>query len=441
MEKLNRIIGRWDLTAIAINTIIGAGIFGLPSKVYEKAGSWSLLAYIFCALIIGFIVLCFAEVSSRFQRTGGMYLYAKEAFGPVVGFETGWLYWIVRVTTFAANCNLMLAYLSFFLPSADQGYLRTSLIVSIVSAFTLINILGVKESVLLTNIFTVGKILPLLVFVFVGVFFIEPSNFSFDKVPDYESFSTAALLLIYAYVGFEAAVIPAGETKEPQKNMPFALLSALTFSAILFFLIQLVTIGTFAPNLSASEKPLADAAASFMRYFGAAFIAIGAIISILGNLNGGFLTASRLPFAMAIENELPQSLAKIHERFKTPYISIVLTALVVLFLTIQSSFISAVAMATITRLLVYATTCIALVVFRYRKGAENSKLSEEPTFKAPFGVFVSALSIALIFYLLSNIRFEELRNLVIFAIVGLVIYFANLPFRKRKILEQEKHEI
>ncbi|GIU82190.1 MAG: APC family permease [Acidobacteria bacterium] len=430
-EKLNRIIGRWDLTAIAINTIIGAGIFGLPSKVFEKIGSWSLLAYIFCAVVIGLIVLCFAEVSSRFQRTGGMYLYAKESFGSVVGFETGWLYWLVRVATFAANCNLMLAYLSFFIPSADQGYLRIVLILLTVSAFASINIVGVKQSVLITNIFTIGKILPLLVFVFVGVFFIEPKNFSFGEMPNYESFSTAALLLIYAYVGFEAAVIPAGETKKPQSDMPFALLTALIFSATLFFLIQLVAIGTFAPNLSTSERPLADAAANFMGYFGAAFIAIGAIISILGNLNGGFLTASRLPFAMAVENELPEIFAKTHEKFKTPYISIILTASVVLFLTIQSSFISAVAMATITRLLVYATTCLSLLIFRYRNrvGNQNSETSKS-TFKAPFGILVSVLSIVLIFYLLSNIKFEEIRNLFVFAIVGLVVYLANLVFRK-----------
>jgi amino acid transporter len=436
-EKLNRIINRWDLTAIAVNTIIGAGIFGLPSKVFEKIGSWSLFAYVFCAVIIGLIVLCFAEVSSRFQKTGGMYLYSREAFGPAIGFETGWLYWIVRITTFAANCNLMLAYLSFFIPSADQGYLRIAIILLVVLSLTTINIIGIKESVLLTNVFTICKILPLLIFVLVGIFFINPNNFSFADTPSYESFSTAALLLIYAYVGFEAAVIPAGEAKEPQKNMPFALLTALAFSAALFFMIQLVAIGTFAPNLPSSEKPLAEASASFMGYFGAALISAGAIISILGNLNGGFLTASRLPFAMAEENQLPQILAKTHEKFKTPYISIIITALPILVLTIQSSFISAVAIATITRLLVYATTCASLPIFRYRikdsaiieKSQFNN--SDKPAFEVPFGVFISLLSIALIIYLLSNIKLEELFNLIIFASIGFVIYLARFLLTRK----------
>ncbi|HEY0658844.1 MAG TPA: amino acid permease, partial [Pyrinomonadaceae bacterium] len=162
-EKLIRGISRWDLTAIAINTIIGAGIFGLPSQVTALIGGYSLIAFIVCAVIIGFIVLCFAEVSSRFQATGGMNLYAKEAFGSVVGFEVGWLYWIVRVTTFAANCNLLLNYLGFFFPTANQGTTRIVLICLIVIIITTVNFLGVKESTVLTNIFTVGKIVPLLI--------------------------------------------------------------------------------------------------------------------------------------------------------------------------------------------------------------------------------------------------------------------------------------
>jgi amino acid transporter len=141
MEKpgLIRGIGRWDLTAIAINTIIGAGIFGLPSKVAALIGSYSLIAFIICAVIIGFIVLCFAEVSSRFRDTGGMYLYAREAFGAVVGFEVGWLYWIVRVTTFAANANIFLAYLGFFYPGAKEGTVRAVLVGLILIILTAIN--------------------------------------------------------------------------------------------------------------------------------------------------------------------------------------------------------------------------------------------------------------------------------------------------------------
>lgn len=417
-EKLVRGISRWDLTAIAINTVIGTGIFILPARVTGLIGSYSLFAFVACALIVAFIVLCFAEVSSRFQTTGGMYLYAKEAFGSAVGFEVGWLYWIVRVTTFATNCNALLIYIAYFFPSAVEGYGRILIVTSVVLAMTLVNFIGVRESAILTNIFTVGKIVPLLIFAAVGIFFIQPANFSFNTTPEYGKFSEAILILIYAFVGFEAAVIPAGETKNPQKAVPFALLLALAFCAVLFIIIQIVAIGTL-PNLAESKTPLADAAQNFLGSFGATFIAVGALVSVLGNLNGGFLAASRIPFAMAEQKELPQVLAKTHPRFKTPYVSLFLTALVVLVFTLQTSFYAALTIATITRLLVYATTCAALPVFRKKENAPEAK------FIAPFGIIAAILSLILIIWLLTNVDFSKEGKAIIYSVViGLILYFA-----------------
>ena len=417
-SKLVRSLSRWDLTAIAINTIIGTGIFILPAKVTGLIGSYSLFAFILCAVIVAFIVLCFAEVSSRFQSTGGMYLYAKEAFGSVVGFEVGWLYWVVRVATFAANCNALLIYLGFFIPGANQGYTRIALITGVVILITTVNILGVRESAIMTNIFTVGKIVPLLVFAAVGMFFIQPENFNFAETPSYPKFAEAVLLLIYAYVGFEAAAIPAGETKDPQKSIPFGLFTALGFCTILFLIIQIVAIGTL-PEIAASERPLADAAARFMGGFGGMFIAVGALISILGNLNGGFLASSRIPFAMAEQRELPQIFAHTHEKTKTPVYSIILTSVVILILTIQSSFFTAVTIATITRLLVYATTCLALPVFRRRKDIPEAQ------FSAPFGVAAAAISLVLIVWLLSNVDYKKEGLAILISIaIGLVLFFS-----------------
>jgi amino acid transporter len=441
-EKLVRGISRWDLTAIAINTIIGAGIFGLPAKATALIGSWSLLAFVVCALIIGLVVLCFAEVSSRFQSTGGMYLYAKEGFGSVVGFEVGWLYWIVRVTTFAANCNLLLASISFFYQIPKEGYLRMALITLIVVFLTAINFIGVKQSTRLTNIFTVGKIVPLVIFAMVGLFFISPANLNFSVTPDYTAFSSATLLLIYAFVGFEAAVIPAGESKNPKKDMPIALLTALGVAAVLFILIQIVAIGTL-PELAKSETPLADSASVFMGAFGATFITVGAVISILGNLNGGFLATTRIPFAMAEQKELPEFIGKTHQTFKTPYVSILLTAMVVLIWTIQSSFFSAVAIATITRLIVYAATCASLPVFRQREDVPKAE------FTAPLAMLVVILSLILIVWLLMfgvfsddwlqkvlNGQFSEITfksdgfQILVAAEIGLFLGLINALYRK-----------
>ncbi|HEX8287624.1 MAG TPA: amino acid permease [Pyrinomonadaceae bacterium] len=423
-SNLVRGINRWDLVAITINLIIGAGIFGLPSKVAALIGNYSLFAFVACGVIVAFIVLCFAEVSSRFEATGGMYLYAKDAFGSIVGYEVGWLYWIVRITTFAANCNLLLSYLGFFFPTANQGTTRILLILLIVSIITFVNFIGVRQSAIFTNIFTIGKIVPLLIFVAVGLFYIQPANFSFAAAaPDSSAFASAVLLLIYAFVGFEAAVIPAGEVREPQRSVPFALLTALAVIVVLYIAIQIVCIGTL-PGLAASERPLADAANNFLGSFGAAFITVGAIVSILGNLNGGFLPASRIPFAMAEQKELPRVLAATHNKFQTPYVSLFLTAIVILVFTVQSSFVSALTIATITRLLVYATTCAALPVFRKRADAPKAQ------FLAPFGVFAAIFSLILTVWLLANVDYrKEGLTVLIVAAIGLIFYFAYRFFR------------
>jgi APA family basic amino acid/polyamine antiporter len=424
-ENLVRGIGRWDLTAIAINTIIGAGIFGLPSKVQALIGSYSLFAFVICAVIISLIVLCYAEVASRFSSTGGPYLYARETLGPVVGFEVGWLYWIVRIATFAANCNLFVTYFGFFWPSATEPPTRIAIIGVVVLALTIVNIVGVRQAATLTNIFTVGKLLPLFMFAIVGLFFIHPENFKFDAVPQYSSFSSAVLLLIYAFVGFEVAVIPAGEAKNPQKDFPFALLVALAVVAIIYILVQIVSIGTL-PGLASSEKPLADAASNFLGPLGAALIAAGALVSILGNLNVGLLGGSRIVFAMSERRELPGVLAKTHAKFKTPYFAVVLNALIIFVLTIESSFLAAVAIATITRLLIYATTCISLPIFRRREG------SPKAGFLNPFGIIPTILSLALIAWLLTNVDFrKEGLPIIALAVIGLIIYFVGRVFRKR----------
>jgi len=427
-EKLIRGIGRWDLIALIVNGIIGAGIFGLPSKVYALIGSYSLLAFIACAVIIGLIVLCYAEVASRFTSTGGSYLYAREAFGPMVAFEVGWLYWIVRLATFAANCNLFTTYLGFFWPSATEPSIRIVVIGLVIFVLTTVNVVGVRQSAKMTNAFTVGKLLPLLVFALAGLFFLHLENFSFNAVPQYSSFSSAVLLLIYAFVGFEVAVIPAGEVKDPQRNFPFALIFSLVVVALIYLVVQIVSIGTL-PGLAASEKPLADAASNFIGPFGAAFIALGALISIMGNLNVSLLGSSRILFAMGEQNEVPRIFAKTHDTFKTPLISLVVNAVIIFVLTVEASFLSALAIATITRLLVYATTCASLPVFRKRSDVPHAK------FLAPFGVVAAVLSLLLIAWLMTNVDFtKEGLPIVIVTIVGLIIYYANLIYRRQSVL-------
>ncbi len=422
--KLVRGIGRWDFTALVINGIIGAGIFGLPSKVYAQIGSYSLLAFAACAVIVGLIVLCYAEVSSRFSATGGSYLYAREAFGPAVGFEVGWLFWIVRVATFAANCNLLVMYLGFFVPGANEGAMRIVFVSLVTLIITAVNLVGIRESAMMTNVVTVGKLVPLLVFAIVGMFFVQPGNFTFDAVPQYSAFSSAVLLLIYAFVGFEGPVAIAGETKEPEKTIPFGLIAGIVIATFIYIAVQIVSIGTL-PGLATSERPIADAAVLFLGPFGAAFITVGVLVSIFGNINTGLLSATRTLFGMSEQNDLPRVFEKTHPKFKTPYVSIIVTAVVMLILTIQSSFLTAVAIATIARLLFYATTCLALPIFRQR-----TDMPKAP-FSVPFGVVAAILSIVLIVWLLTNVDYaKEGLAVIVAAVVGLLIYYASKIFRK-----------
>ena len=210
---LIRGIRRWDLVAVTINGIIGAGIFGLPSKVYALIGSYSLIAFVVCALVVMLIILCFAEVGSRFEQTGGPFLYAQEAFGSAVAFEVGWLIWLARLTAFAANCNLMISYLSFFWAPANTGMIRVVIIGAVVIALTVLNVLGVRQAAIASNIFTIGKLVPMLIFIAIGLIFINPHSFALGARPATGAFSQSVLLLLYAFTGFEMAVIPAGEIK------------------------------------------------------------------------------------------------------------------------------------------------------------------------------------------------------------------------------------
>jgi basic amino acid/polyamine antiporter, APA family len=415
---LVRGIRRWDLVAIVINGIIGAGIFGLPSKVYALIGPYSIAAFLICAFVVSLIVLCFAEVGSRFTETGGPYLYAREAFGPGIGFEVGWLLWLTRLTSFAANCNLLTSYAGHFFPGAAAGLWRVALVTAVVLLLTVINLRGVRETALAINLFTIGKLIPILLFITAGLFFIKPSNFETLAHPDYGDFSTSVLLLIYAFTGFEVATVSTGESRDPKRDLPFALLLAIGAVATVYVLIQLVCVGTF-PELASSERPLVDAAGRFLGTTGAAIIATGALVSTAGNLNANLLAGSRLPFAMAEQRQLPRVLSKTHNRYRTPHVSILLTAAIMLTLTLSGSFIYALTLSTITRLLTYSVTCAALPILRFKRGASPAG------FRLPWGIAISAAALMLAVWLLSNSTWREARDVTLAASLGLLIYVAN----------------
>jgi amino acid transporter len=423
---LLRGIRRWDLAAVAINGIIGAGIFGLPAQAYKLAGVYSILAFVVCAAIVTLIILCFAEVASRFSGTGGPYLYAQTAFGPFIGFEVGWMMWLARVTAFAANCNLFVGYLSYFWSDADTPAVRAGVIGAVVLLITAINILGVRDTAVITNWFTIAKLVPLTLFICAGLFFVVPANYAAPAtLPTYGQFSAAVLLLVYAFTGFEMAVIPAGEVENPKRNIPVAVLTAIGVVAVFYVLIQVVCIGTL-PDLAGSSRPLADASRTFAGSAGATVISAGAMISIIANLNVIILAGSRLPFAMAAGGDLPGFLSRTNRRFRTPHSAILLTALVVLVMTLSWSFVQSVAISTVARLLAYVGTCASLPVLR-RKTQEG-----EAGFRVPAGSLAALAALVLSAWLLSHASGRELRDAAIAGGAGIIVYFGHRILRRRR---------
>ena len=364
-EGLSREIRKWDLVALLINVTVGAGIFRLPADVQKTVGNYSLVAFVVCAVTVGMIALCFAEVGSRFSDTGGPYLYARETFGPTSAFLVGWLMWLTRVAGFATLAQVFVAYLGYFWPPAESGLPRITIIAALVVLLTVVNIMGVKQSARVGDIFTVSKLIPLVLFVAVGLFFISPARFTLAARPGLGSFSAAVFILIYVFSGFEAVLVNSGEIRQPRRVIPFALIVALSASVVLFLLIQVVCIGTL-PNLAGSERPLAEASQSFLGTAGPLIMSAGALVGIFGTLNVIMLACTRLPFAMAVQGQLPVQLARVHRRFRTPHVSILVSATAVLLLALSGTFIYAVKVTVITRVIVYASTCVALPILRRR---------------------------------------------------------------------------
>jgi amino acid transporter len=415
---LVRSIRKWDLAAVTINAVIGAGIFGLPSKIYALAGIYSVPASLLCGIFTGMIVMCFAEVGSRFTGSGGPYLYIREAFGNAAGFTTGWLIWIARITAFAANTTIMLSYLSLFWPAVAAGLVRIAAVCAVTLALMTINIVGVRDVAIATDIITVAKLAPLALLIVAGSFQIDPQKLSAATIPDPVSFASAMLLLVYAYTGFEIAVIPAAEIRDPRRDLPQAILTAIGVVAIFYVLIQIVCIGTL-PDLAASDRPIADAARRVLGSRGGATIAAAVVISIAGNLNVVMLSASRLPFAMASRGELPRVLAGVHQRFRTPRASILVTGAAMAALTLSGTFLYAVTLSTVARLLIYAATCAALPVLRKRAGPSHAG------FRVPAGRLVAYTLVLLIAWLLLNTTWREARDLGIAVAAGLAVYAAR----------------
>jgi len=422
-QTLLRALGRRDLTAFAVNRVIGAGIFGIPAVLYAGVGPLSVLAVLLAGFVVLCITLCFAEVGSRFKDTGGPYLYAYHTFGPVVGFEMGWLMWVTQLGGFAAVTNLFVNYVGWFVPAAMGGAWRIGIIAAMVGLLTTINILGVRRAATVNNLLTLAKLVPLALFVLVGLFYIDGTLLVPPGPPTAAALSGAVLLAIYAFSGFEVLGVPSGEVRDPERTIPFALLAGLGIVALIYTGVQVVAVGTL-PDLGASARPLADAAERTFGRAGALVMVAGALLSTLGVAHAILLAAGRMPFALAERKQLPAAVAAVHPRFRTPHVGLVVSAVGMLAFTIATTFTSAVTITVGLRVIIYIVTCAALPVLRRRAAGAA------PGFSAPGGSALAVVSALIGTGLLASRPWADIRQLVVVLALGLVAWAATKVGRR-----------
>lgn len=403
-----RAISRTDLTLAIVNGVIGSAVFGMPATIAALTGVQSPLAHLIAALSILTIVLCFAEVASRFEDSGGAYLYSREAFGRHVGFQAGWLTLWTRLLSAAANLNIFASYLSQILPAAGAGAGRSLVIVLVLTIITAINLVGVKQASWAIDVFTIAKLLPLALLVLLGLPQVSAEVIQTQAVAE-PQWTQAILLLIFAFGGFESPLMSAGEAKDARKDSAFALLVALGVIATVYISIQYVAIG-LVPNLKDEKAPIAAAFAVLWGPAGVMFASFAAMISVWGWATGNGLQSPRLLYSMAERGELPEILSRVHARFLTPHVAIVAFSVVAGALAIVGTFEGNAVLSAIVRLIIYAMVCVSLWVFRRTRGPAH--------FQVPFALPVSLIALAFCGYMLSTRSFAQGGIIVGAMIVG-----------------------
>lgn len=418
-EKLERQITARGIWLLAVNGMIGAGIFAAPAGAARETGVWSPLVYVACAILLGLIVACYAELASRFRSTGGPLLYMRTAFGPFAGFQAGLAMYATRITAFAANVNLMVASIAFFVPALAGGAARMLVIIAIIAVLAGINMAGARPAMRAMGVLTILKFLPLLAIAMVGLFHIDPSLFPENSLgfPESAQWSAAILLVIYAFVGWESAVIPAGETREPGRAMPLGLFGALAVVALLYVVIQIVCVAVV-PDLASSQRALVDAGAILFGPAGALFITLGVIVSVGGNITGTVVTTPRLTYALALERTLPDWFGKVDRRTHVPVNSIAFFAVLAAILAIVGDFFALAAMSAFVRVLIYVGCILAMPRVRAIPAETDNPM------RLPLGWTIPVLAVLGSLVLLSQVPLRSMAITGAFLVAGGALYLA-----------------
>ncbi|MGP9799467.1 APC family permease [Rheinheimera sp. NSM] len=418
-RSLPRHLGLFGLWLLVVNGLIGAGIFGLPGGAAKLAGEYSPLIYLFCALLILPILLCMAELASYFRGSGGPVRYGTAAFGPFIGFQAGWLYYIARLVSFAANTALLVDSIGYFWPAASAGLPRVVLLSAIVAGLTLVNVLGSVRAMRSLALLTLVKFAVLLLLVIAGASLLGsgllPAFNPLTVLSSPYDIGGATLLLIYAFVGFESVVVPAGEAKNPARDMPRALIFGLLMVTLLYIGIQLVSVAAV-PDIAGSASPLLDVAASLFGQAGSFLLMLGVVASVAANLLGAIFSTPRASFALAEDGSLPRWFAAVQPRFLTPANSIMFFGALALLLTLYGSFLWLAAATVVSRLLLYGLTCAAVPLLR-------PKLANADSFVLPLGYLFPLLGIAACVWLALQVSWSAILATSLFVLLGSALYF------------------
>ena len=416
---LNNKLGLMSIILLGVNAIIGTGIFLLPGKAAALVGVNSLWVIVFDALLVMSIALCFAEMGGMFNKNGGPYVYAKEAFGNFVGFEVGFMKWAIATIAWSAMAVGFATALGAVWEPASTEMGKNVIATLIIVVLGIMNIMGVKISKIINNIVTIGKLLPLIFFILVGIFYVKGVNFApMESVPDMTqaSFGAAALIIFYAFTGFESIAVAAEDMEKPERNVPKAIILVLTLVSIVYILIQAICIGIMGDALVTSKTPVADAAFVFMGPLAKAIVTAGTLISIGGiNVASSFL-APRSGVAMADDGLIPKVVSKRNKK-DAPYVAIIVTVVFAVVLSWTGSFEKLAAISVVSRFAQYLPTCLAVLVFR------SKRPDMARTFRVPLGPVIPVLAVVVSIWLITQSSLEKVFWGLGGLVVGAVLYY------------------
>lgn len=416
-NRLRRDIGSFGAAFLVLNALIGAGIFALPGKVAVNAGLLSPWLFLLVGALFLTVVLTFAELASYYDETGGPVLYASEAFGPLAGFGTGWLLFLARTTSFAANATVMASYLGSLFEVLAGDLPRAAIITTVVLGLSWANILGVRDGVRAMGVFTLLKVTPLLILVLLGFQHVSGTTLLPSADLLVEDLGSTTLLMIYAFVGFETIAVTAGETHQPRRTLPRVLVATVITTGLLYFLIVLVFVSVI-DSADYAEATLVDVGRSLAGTAGAFAITLAAVFSIGGNLAGSMLAAPRLVFSLAENRQLPPWFAHVHPRYATPDRCIMVMGALALALALSGSFVKLAVASSVARLLGYII-CIGSLPAIRRNASEAVRQS---AYRLKGGYLIPLLGLGICIWLLMQSKAESWIAVAILLSIGMLFY-------------------